>query len=306
MRHVKGNKELRAEWGKLRRQIVPKVGQLTNDPESISRIVSHSIILLYKIFNVKKKSQQIIEIVRPASRPHDEPVYYALLSSLAKTIILQAETEVVAEKRSAIPLAQVAFTLLETLEHFPTIFFAKLIQRCGGWVIPIVVPMHDVDEFPWNSPEDRIKASGVRRSTLGEGLETTDEYSNRISAVMRVYFHILKIRPTTPLHHMFQLPRIWTWFARMTGDYRLLQDPVAPQLLYSKELTMQSKYYINLSSFQPVSMCSATLLLKSGDISGSRCLLSSTRASRKVTRRESSLEEILRKVPLLGHVLWSL
>lgn len=40
MRYVKNSKELKVEWGKLRRQIVPKVGQLTNDPESISRIVS--------------------------------------------------------------------------------------------------------------------------------------------------------------------------------------------------------------------------------------------------------------------------
>ena len=39
MRTVKSSKELRAEWGKLRRSIVPKIGQLTNDPVAISRIV---------------------------------------------------------------------------------------------------------------------------------------------------------------------------------------------------------------------------------------------------------------------------
>lgn len=153
---------------------------------------------------------------------------------MAKSILLQAETEVTAEKRSAAPLAQVAFNLLEALEHFPTIFHAKLVQRCGGWPIPILVPGLDIDELPWNAPEDRVKASGVRRSISGDGLETTEEYSNRISAVMRVYFHILKIRPINqPLESMFQLPRYWTWFARMTNDTRLLRDPVAPQLLYS-------------------------------------------------------------------------
>ena len=111
-------------------------------------------------------------------------------------------------------------------------------QRCGGWPIPIVVPALDIDELPWNTADDRVKASGVRKSINSEGLESTEEYSNRISAMMRVYFHILKIRPVNgPLHEMFQLPRCWTWFARMTGDPRLLRDPVAPQLLYSQFFT---------------------------------------------------------------------
>ena len=39
VRHVKSNKELKAAWGILRRQIVPKIGQLTNDPQAISLIV---------------------------------------------------------------------------------------------------------------------------------------------------------------------------------------------------------------------------------------------------------------------------
>ncbi|KJA21837.1 hypothetical protein HYPSUDRAFT_140194 [Hypholoma sublateritium FD-334 SS-4] len=217
MRGVKAAKELRLEWGKLRRSVVPKIGQLTNDPVAIARI-----------------SQQIIEICRPPGGSHDPTIYIALLSSVSKTIILQAETEVTAEKRSAGPLAQVAFALLDTLEHFPTIFFAKLVQRCGGWPIPIVVPALDIDELPWNTADDRVKASGVRKSINGQGLESTEEYSNRISSVMRVYFHILKIRPVNgPLHEMFQLPRCWAWFARMTSDPRLLRDPVAPQLLYT-------------------------------------------------------------------------
>jgi len=165
---------------------------------------------------------------------HDPAIYFASCSSLAKAILLQAETEVTAEKRSAAPLAQVAFTLLDTLEHFPSIFYAKLVQRCGGWPIPLVVPGKDIDGRPWADKDERIKVSGIRRSTSGEGLETTEEYSNRVSAIMRVYFHILKIRPIEkPLHTLFQLPRYWTWFARMTSDTRLLQDPVAPQLIYS-------------------------------------------------------------------------
>ena len=39
VRYVESNKELKSIWGTLRRQIVPKIGQLTNDPQAISRIV---------------------------------------------------------------------------------------------------------------------------------------------------------------------------------------------------------------------------------------------------------------------------
>lgn len=40
MKFVKSNPELKAEWGKGRRQITPKIGQLTNDEGAITRIVS--------------------------------------------------------------------------------------------------------------------------------------------------------------------------------------------------------------------------------------------------------------------------
>lgn len=39
MRMVKGNKDLKKLWNEQRRKIVPKVGQLTNDAQSIFEIV---------------------------------------------------------------------------------------------------------------------------------------------------------------------------------------------------------------------------------------------------------------------------
>jgi len=244
LKFVKSNKEFKAKWGTLRRQIVPKIGQLTNDPTAISRIVRFFCTCYTQCANYSMQTRQLIEIVKPSHGPqHDQAIYFAACSSLAKAILLQAETEVTAEKRSAAPLAQVAFTLLDTLEHFPSIFYAKLVQRCGGWPIPLVVPGKDVDGRPWANKDERIKISGIRKSTSGEGLETTEEYSNRVSAIMRVYFHILKVRPVDkPLHTMFQLPRYWTWFARMTSDTRLLQDPVAPQLIYSTRSLLSTPF----------------------------------------------------------------
>lgn len=161
-------------------------------------------------------------------------MYAALCSSLAKSILLQAETEVTAEKKSAGPLAQVTFNLLTTLDDaFSEIFFAKLVQRVGGWPIPVVVPATDIDG---SVPDEaaRGKLMGYRKSTQSDDTESMAEYMARVAGVMRVYFHVLKIVPRQrPLHRFFQFPRCWTWFARLMGDKRLLETPVAAQLIYS-------------------------------------------------------------------------
>jgi nucleoporin GLE1 len=158
----------------------------------------------------------------------------ALLSSLTKAILLQAETEVTAEKRSAGPLAQVTFNLLDTLEHFADVFFAKLVQRVGGWPIPVVVPSADHDGKPWGDETQRTKAMGYRKGGDGSEVESVAEYSTRVAGIMRVYFHILKVPPRQqPLKPFFQLPRYWIWFARMMGEPGLLQTAVAPQIIYS-------------------------------------------------------------------------
>ncbi|KAI0371930.1 hypothetical protein BV20DRAFT_964589 [Pilatotrama ljubarskyi] len=208
MRMVKADKALKSIWSAGRRAITPKIGQLTNDPQAINRI-----------------SHQIVEIVRPL-QPHPQPVYIALLSSLAKAILLQAETEVTAEKRSAVPLAQVTTNLLSVLEGFADVFWAKLCQRAGGWPVPIVVPAKDVDGTPF-SEETRRKALGYREE---EGLS---EYTSRVSGLMRVYFQILVTPVNQPLDPIVRLPRYWTFFSRMLKDPQLLDSSVAAQVLYT-------------------------------------------------------------------------
>ncbi|KAK7454072.1 Nuclear pore complex nucleoporin component [Stygiomarasmius scandens] len=205
---VKANRELKSMWGAARRQITPKVGQITNDSESINRI-----------------SAELIQILVPqTSNPQ---VYTALLSSLSKAFLLQAETEVTAEKKSVIPLAQVAFNCLDTLEGLPEVFFSKIHQRIGGWAIPFSLPEKDFDGRPWTSNDEMRKVSGRR-----EG-ESESEYTDRVMGVMRLYFAVLRIKPVRqPLKGMWQLPRIWTWFARFMGEKGLLETPVGAQVLY--------------------------------------------------------------------------
>jgi nucleoporin GLE1 len=46
MKTVKGNQSLKSKWSAIRRQITPKIGQLTHDIDSVTRIVSLSAIIL--------------------------------------------------------------------------------------------------------------------------------------------------------------------------------------------------------------------------------------------------------------------
>ncbi|TFK50353.1 hypothetical protein OE88DRAFT_1660673 [Heliocybe sulcata] len=206
MRTVKGNKQLKSEWGKIRREITPKVGQLTNDARAIDRI-----------------SRELVNMIQPAKQ-HSADLYYACLSSLAKAILMQAETEVTAEKRSAGPLVQVSVNMLTALESFGDIFWAKLCQRAGGWPIPIVVPSVDVDGVAFTD-ETRRKAMGFRAG------ETQQEFNARLGGIMRVYFAVLFAPVQSPLDRMFQLPRFWTYFVRTMNTPHLIPSPVSPLVL---------------------------------------------------------------------------
>lgn len=175
------------------------------------------------------KSQQIIQIIRPTPA-YPLQVYYALLSSLSKAILLQAEAEVTAEKRSAGPLAQLTANLLWNLENFHEVFWAKLVQRTGGWPVPTRVPTKDVDGKDL-SQQDRRKIAGWRKEDNQE--ENIGDHMNRVAGIMRVYISILFAQTPKPLDSLYRLPRFWTWFARILSEPILLQSPVAPELIYS-------------------------------------------------------------------------
>ncbi|KAF8662050.1 hypothetical protein AX16_001235 [Volvariella volvacea WC 439] len=218
MRPVKSN--MRSQLGQLRRQITPKISQITSDPQVIQRI-----------------STQIIDIINPKASPHPPVLYTALLSNLAKAIILQAETEVTAEKRSAEPLSRVTFNLLQSLPNFPSVFFTKIIQRTGPWAIPLYLPSKDYDGRSWKTDdkdEEKRIMWGYRRSQANsEEWENNQEHGLRISSILRVWFLVMKVVPQQPMEKMFQLPRYWMWFARLVKEEALLERAVAAELIYT-------------------------------------------------------------------------
>jgi nucleoporin GLE1 len=240
MKTVKTDKKLKSAWSVVRRQITPKIGQLTNDSQSINHI-SHQLHALL--------------VTNP---PHPEAIYISLLSSLSKAILLQAETEVTASKEAAGQLAQVAANLLGALPHFSDIFYAKLVQRAGGWAVPTTIPSTDIDvdyvtratkpiEF---TQATRDKAMGYRLMD-GGARETQGEYIVRVAGIMRVYFLVL-VRATVdaPLERMWQTPRYWAYFARMMGgavDIAEVGSAVAPEVLYGACFGFQFTYVLLFS-----------------------------------------------------------
>ena len=172
-----------------------------------------------------------MEIICPL-QPHPEPLYTALLSSLAKAILLQAETEVSAAKRSAVPLAQVTANLLSTLGGFADVFWARLCQRAGGWPIPMVVPAKDANGMPF-SGDTRCRALGYREKD-----ESLADYTARVSGTMRLYLQILVTPIDQPVDGTVvmavRLPTYWIFLSRMLKEPQLLDGSVAPQILYSE------------------------------------------------------------------------
>jgi nucleoporin GLE1 len=122
--------------------------------------------------------------------------------------------------------------------------------------VPAIIPPKDVDGQPWASDEARAKVRGYRNSGSGSGgggLESAGEYISRMAGMMRVYFEILKVPVAQPLDRMFQMPRYWMWFARMTSQRMLLETAVAAQLIYGSSSLLQAR--LRLLNFLFSSFC---------------------------------------------------
>lgn len=180
-----------------------------------------SIIPVCYVTQNSLQSKEILSLCHPSNFPDKQDLYMAVLYSLSKAILLQAEVEVTAEKRSAIPLARVTSFFVQNLDRFPQIFYMKLVQRTGGWPIPVKPP-----------PEEGIEYSKLAGFREDEGLP---EYISRVTGLMRVYFQIL-VTPTDQASNTFFRPTIyWTFFARLMCNRSLLESgPVGPELLASK------------------------------------------------------------------------
>ncbi|KAF8511435.1 GLE1-like protein-domain-containing protein [Gautieria morchelliformis] len=200
---VKADANLRTVWSRGRRAIVPKIGQLTNSQSEIDRITTAIL--------------QIV-LVQP---PYPEPLYFSLLSALAKSILMQAETEVSARAVTAIPLAKVTIGLLLHIQFFSDVLYARMVQRTGGWVIPI----------PVGKPANMSEAGYKKLRGYRTEREEQKEFETRVEGIMTLYFAILTTDVPQPLPPLWSLPRLWTYITRLTSTPILLRSDMAMQII---------------------------------------------------------------------------
>lgn len=224
MAQVKADSRSKSTWGAIRRQIRARVGQLINDPVVIERI-----------------STQLYTLLQPAPHApaHSEPLYHALLSALAKAILAQAEIEVVAQPAAAHPLGIVTSKLLGSLPDFQEIFWARLVQRTGGWAIPCHLSETTRDWDGNSIGGDEICLRKVRGYGDSEGREEEEEYATRVAAIMRVYFEAIstpmsaKAKQYPPLE-VLQMSRTWIWLSRcLNSGNDILGHQAAVQIMHA-------------------------------------------------------------------------
>lgn len=163
-----------------------------------------------------------------------QQLHLALLSSFAKAVITQAETEVTANQAQAKPLARVALSMILSFPQLGDIFWAKLCERVGCWaagVEPIPLPEEDQSAL-----SDRIKQKrwGNRPD------EALEDKSQRIAGVMRVYFAMLflALDAPQPLPPPFRPWRFWLYLAQLLNNPPMLAKPAAPEVIYGQYLSL--------------------------------------------------------------------
>ena len=118
---------------------------------------------------------------------------------------------------TAAPLAAVVINLFN-LPGFDEVLWAKMVTRTGGWLIG-----HCVTRQPGQD-----EAIFRKMAALREG-EAPIDRQTRIGGVLSLYFAICtSLKATRMLPATFWPTKIWSFFARMLGDPRLLRQTMAP------------------------------------------------------------------------------
>lgn len=173
---ISSNPDLRKQCFAAKRQITPKVSQLTNSRQEIIRITT----AIAGVLDAAKQASA------NTSDNGGGDVYTWILNHLSKCLIRQAEQEVAAKQDTAYPLARVVVWLL-LLGHkeLGEVLMARLCKKCP-WVVPV-----------W--PSRKEMSEQEYRKVMGyKGEETTENYSNRMNGIVAFYFAILQTSPTPP------------------------------------------------------------------------------------------------------------
>ncbi|EPQ28305.1 uncharacterized protein PFL1_04132 [Pseudozyma flocculosa PF-1] len=215
---ISRNPELRKQCFAAKRQITPKVGQLTNSREEITRITN----AIGAVLSSAK-----------AASPTGE-IYTWILNHLSKCLIRQAEQETAAKQDTAYPLARVVvWLLLQGHTELGEVLMARLAKKCCWCLAVWPGKRKDQDD------ESYRKALGYRSND-----ESSENYSNRMAGIFAFYIAILQTKPTTPpsapagtmpdlslVPEYLRSKTLWTWSVRtLASASPILSHPLLPSL----------------------------------------------------------------------------
>lgn len=204
MKHIKenvlpvisSNPTWRKQCFQAKRQITPKIGQLTNTREEIWRITTLISNLLTE--------------AKAAPAPNQE-IYTWVLNHLSKCLIRQAEQEVSVKIDTAYPLARlVIWLILEGHKELGDVLMARLVKKCC-WCLGYV-PERKTDQ------DDASFSKTIGRASPEE---SSVQFTSRISGIAAFYFAICQTQPSSPsksdaslIPAHFRSAALWTWQAR--------------------------------------------------------------------------------------------
>ena len=204
-----------------KRKITPKIGQLTNSIQQITRI-----------------TLEINDVLNEPKLIHGDnsPPYIWLLNHLSKCLIRQAETEVSAKTSTAFPLARLVVSLiLGDHQKLSVVLMSRLVKKCC-WIIPFNINKHE------NESEINFK----KRLGHKNPDESLVQYNDRMCGILAFYLAILQTKldnqnlvitsnnstqtfiEILPPH--FRFSASWTWLSHALR-YPLPTIPTIPQMI---------------------------------------------------------------------------
>ncbi|KAK0564725.1 Nuclear pore complex nucleoporin component [Tilletia horrida] len=221
---VSGNPDWRKQCFMAKRQITPKISQLTNSRSEVIRI-----------------TLAIADILGQAQNAN-MAIYTWILNHLSKCLIRQAEQEVAVKVDMAFPLARVVvWLILSGHTELGNVLMARMVKKCC-YVVAY-----------WPS-KTAAQSDAEYRKQIGrpDPEETTHSFNSRMSGIFALYCAILQTVPTPPptaanngasafgsasipanmeaMPPHFRSERLWIWPARaLTKPMNEL--PLTPTLL---------------------------------------------------------------------------
>ncbi|CAN6671088.1 mRNA export factor Gle1p [Trichomonascus vanleenenianus] len=204
---VKQNPDLRKYTFNAKRQIKPKLGQLTNSMEKILTLVDE------------------IEAVINEAKAQNELAYRWLLNFLAKSVVQQAEAEVAVKTDAAQPLGILTVQAMVRLEGFTELLIARFIKKCPH-LIGYTNPLKTEEQYTlmgWKRRDDKWEDEG--------------QYSERIGGMVSVWAVIThsKFTEASNRTHPYPISHAWKFLAR-----QLNKDP---QYIHSSDFSAVAAWW---------------------------------------------------------------